>query len=179
MMGNDDRPYDPNHQNVIDISSDEEQLIGDLNYEDAQTENSEDWQEEKSSYFPQSEDVRNFNSRSKCGILPCVSFANAIGVNGVQSFARSRYADLVPPSNNKYTGKASRGSRTRGGRGGGPPRQGGRTSSTSKVREGFFPAMEQAGHSRTKESGKAVFGGGSGTNRPGQKGRGNIRGMAP
>ena len=61
MMGDDYRPFDPNHHNVIDISSDEEyQAEEDVNDEDG-----EDWQEETSSYFQQSQDVRAFNDRSK------------------------------------------------------------------------------------------------------------------
>lgn len=66
MMGEDDRPHDPNHQNVVTISSDddEEDSAEDLDLRDVNSEGSEDAQEETSGYFVQSQEVRAFNDQS-------------------------------------------------------------------------------------------------------------------
>jgi len=61
MQQKEDRPQDPNHLNVINISSDDElggkELLDDLDGE-------EDSQGERSTYFPQNPDVENFNAQS-------------------------------------------------------------------------------------------------------------------
>ncbi len=59
MQCDEDRPQDPNHQNVIDISSDDDEDYGssDELHDDGS-------QEERSGYFPVNPDVERFNARS-------------------------------------------------------------------------------------------------------------------
>lgn len=60
MQQREDRPQDPNHQNVIDISSDDE-------YEDAgeldDLEDDDAFRGERSAYFQQAPEVEAFNAR--------------------------------------------------------------------------------------------------------------------
>lgn len=57
-----DRPQDPNHQNVIDISSDEE-YVDDAEVEDSGDDDAVEGQ--RSSYFQQSSEVAAFNRQCK------------------------------------------------------------------------------------------------------------------
>ena len=62
MRQQEDRPQDPNHQNVIDISSDgdsaDDDGFGDFELEDGS-------QEERSTYFKAPADVNAFNAQCK------------------------------------------------------------------------------------------------------------------
>ena len=60
MYEQEDRPQDPNHQNVIDISSDEDvyRRIGGGDFDEQEAS-----QEERSAYFEASADVRAFNAQ--------------------------------------------------------------------------------------------------------------------
>lgn len=67
MQQHEDRPRDPNHQTVIDISSDDDYGdAGDLDEFDADEESQEELR--SSRYFPHSADpeVDAFNTRSRC-----------------------------------------------------------------------------------------------------------------
>lgn len=61
MNEKEDRPRDPNHQNVIDISSDEE--FGDDDLDELANEGSQE--EQRSQYFRPPPDVERFNAQ--CG----------------------------------------------------------------------------------------------------------------
>ena len=60
MRDQEDRPQDPNHQNVIDISSDNESI-----HQQALDESVDEYgsQEQRSSYFKPPADVQAFNAR--------------------------------------------------------------------------------------------------------------------
>ena len=60
MRDQEDRPQDPNHQNVIDISSDSESV-----YQDGLDDSADEYgsQEQRSSYFKPPADVQAFNAR--------------------------------------------------------------------------------------------------------------------
>ena len=60
MRDQEDRPQDPNHQNVIDISSDNESVDQEV-FEDSADEYGS--QEQRSSYFKPPADVQAFNAR--------------------------------------------------------------------------------------------------------------------
>lgn len=62
MQPQEDRPQDPNHQNVINISSDEE--LGDDKGSD-DSEDDKNSPEERSAYFPQDPEVDGFNARCR------------------------------------------------------------------------------------------------------------------
>ena len=61
MQQHEDRPLDPNHQNVIDISSDEE-YGGDADLDELANDDSH---EEQSAYFHVSPDVEAFNAKCR------------------------------------------------------------------------------------------------------------------
>ena len=60
MQRHEDRPQDPNHQNVIDISSDDE-FGDDVDLDDL--EGDDDSQVERSQYFQHPPDVEAFNAK--------------------------------------------------------------------------------------------------------------------
>lgn len=82
MRQQEDHPLDPNHQNVIDISSDE-----DYN-DDADLDElgNDDWQEVQSAYFQATPDVEAFNA--KC-IASLLIFKGASRLTHIVSFTDS------------------------------------------------------------------------------------------
>lgn len=73
MQQQEDRPQDPNHQNVIEISSDDE-FADDGEFDDFGEENSSE--EVRSSYFQPAPEVDAFNARcrpSRSSLLPFLS----------------------------------------------------------------------------------------------------------
>ncbi len=69
MRANEDRPQDPNHRNVIDISSDEDDDDDDYGALDDLEENSAS-QEERSAYFQAAPEVDAFNAQCRW-LLQC------------------------------------------------------------------------------------------------------------
>lgn len=64
MMESENRPQDPNHQNVISISSDEDEDFG-LEEGPDGMKHAGDSQGERSQYFQHDEEVEAFNARRK------------------------------------------------------------------------------------------------------------------
>ena len=72
MQQEEDRPQDPNHQNIIELSSDDEFDDGD-NLDDF--EGDDESAEERSHFFKPSPDVVALNARSKSnGLLKVITF---------------------------------------------------------------------------------------------------------
>lgn len=67
MQQEEDRPEDPNHQNIIELSSDDE--LDDGNELD-DSEGDDESAEERSHFFKPSPDVIALNARSKSNALP-------------------------------------------------------------------------------------------------------------
>lgn len=72
MQQQEDRPIDPNHQNVIEISSDDE-FADDGEFDDFREENSS--QEERSRYFRAAPEVDEFNARRRSSRSPLATLS--------------------------------------------------------------------------------------------------------
>ena len=93
MMDSEKRPQDPNHQNVINISTDEGEDFGAEEGPDG-LEDHKDSQGERSQYFQHDEEVEAFNARCKSDSIKQGSSDND-SVGQVQTQAASR----APQSN--------------------------------------------------------------------------------
>lgn len=157
MQQKEDRTEDPNHQNVINISDDDE--FGNADMDDFDDQGSP---RESSTYFA-SREVQNFNAQCKpaasCMQIPRLK---AIAVSQLQPLQPFRAAPAISESKGKKSGGNRRGGRG-GHRGRGVFKGARKTSnSSSRATDPSGPSKKKPSFSKSTTSNSRPGGGGGG-----------------